>query len=76
MADVAAVRLEIGFDGGPMLGPLVRAASGDGLEQSPAAGRRDGLTLEAEDGRYTIGLDKIAYVKRFGRESRLGFGTL
>ncbi|MBA2359075.1 MAG: hypothetical protein H0V84_11690 [Actinobacteria bacterium] len=76
MADVAAVRLEIGFDGGLIMGALVSAASADELEQALAAGRRDGLTLEAEDGRYTIGLDKIAYVKRFGRESRLGFGTL
>ena len=34
----------------------------------------DVLALEAEDGRYTVASAKIVYVKRFARESRVGFG--
>ena len=29
--------------------------------------------LEAEDGRYTVALARIVYVKRFSREGRVGF---
>jgi len=32
--------------------------------------------FEAEDGRYTIALRRVVYVKRFAREGRVGFGTL
>ena len=31
------------------------------------------LLLEAEDGRYTVSLQRIVYVKRFSREGRVGF---
>ena len=30
---------------------------------------------EAEDARYTIALRRVVYVKRFARESRVGFGA-
>ena len=30
---------------------------------------------DAEDGRYTVSLARIVYVKRFARESRVGFGA-
>ena len=33
------------------------------------------LALEAEDGRYTIALQRVVYVKRYARESRVGFGA-
>jgi hypothetical protein len=33
------------------------------------------FALEAEDGRYTIALRRVVYVKRFARESRVGFGA-
>jgi hypothetical protein len=29
--------------------------------------------IEAEDGRYTMALARIVYVKRFSREGRVGF---
>ncbi|MFN2466583.1 MAG: hypothetical protein ABR521_00405 [Gaiellaceae bacterium] len=69
------VRLEIGFDGGQIVGALVTSVSADQLEQAIESGREGGITLATEDGRYTIRLDKVVYVKRFGRESRLGFGS-
>ena len=33
------------------------------------------MAIEADDGRYAIVLRNVAYVKRFLRESRVGFGT-
>ena len=62
------------------MGGLVTAESADALEQAlGAADVRAGagdaaLSLEAEDGRYTIALQRVVYVKRFARESRVGFG--
>jgi hypothetical protein len=33
------------------------------------------VTFEAEDGRYSVAVRKIVFVKRFARESRVGFGA-
>jgi len=75
------VRIEIAFDGGQIMGALVSPASADALEQAlGSADLRAGtgeaaLSLDAEDGRYTIALQRVVYVKRFARESRVGFGA-
>ncbi len=73
MAD--RVRIEIGFDGGQIMSAMVEPGDADRLEQ--ALGSKDGgaLALEVEDGRYSVALGRIVYVKRFARESRVGFGT-
>ena len=82
MASPERVRIEIAFDGGQIMSALVTAASADALEQAlGAADLRAGtgdaaLSLDAEDGRYTIALQRVVYVKRFLRESRVGFGTV
>jgi hypothetical protein len=75
------VRIEIAFDGGQIMSALVAPGSADALEQAlGAADLRAGtgeaaLALDAEDGRYTIALQRVVYVKRFLRESRVGFGA-
>ena len=82
MTSPERVRIEIAFDGGQIMSALVTAASADALEQAlGAADLRAGtgeaaLALEAEDGRYTIALQRVVYVKRFLRESRVGFGAV
>jgi hypothetical protein len=75
VADVERVRLEIGFEGGQISALIVTAPTADELEHALEAGRDEALSIEAEDGRYTIPLSRIAYVKRFARESRVGFGS-
>jgi hypothetical protein len=53
---------------------LVENATADELEQALSSGQGDGaIHLEAEDGRYTLSLTRIVYVKRFSREGRVGF---
>jgi hypothetical protein len=50
-------------------------ASADELEQALATRADAVLTLDADDGRYTISLARVVYVKRFTREARLGFSS-
>ena len=60
---------------------LVAPAGADQLEQAlGSADLRAGtgeaaLSLEAEDGRYTIALQRVAYVKRFSKDTLVGFGA-
>jgi hypothetical protein len=81
VVEVERVRIEIAFDGGQIMGALVSPAAADALEQALGsaelrAGTGDAaLTLDSEDGRYTIALQRVVYVKRFARESRVGFGS-
>jgi hypothetical protein len=65
----------VAFDGGQIMGALVTPQSADALEQALGAADAAALSLEAEDGRYTIALQRVVYVKRFARESRVGFGS-
>jgi hypothetical protein len=80
VANAERVRIEIAFDGGQIMGAYVSPSSADALEQAlGAADVRAGageaaLSLEAEDGRYTIALQRVVYVKRFARDSKIGFG--
>ena len=69
------VRIEVAFDGGQIMGALVTSESAEALEQALGAADAAALSLEAEDGRYTIALQRVVYVKRFARESRVGFGS-
>ncbi len=72
MAD-ERVRIELAFDGGQVLSLLVSIAAADELERALAAGTESALPLEAEDGRYAVALRRVVYVKRFARETRVGF---
>jgi hypothetical protein len=69
------VRLEIAFDGGQIMGALVSAADADALERALSEGEDGSVALEASDGRYVVHLRRVVYVKRFARESRVGFGA-
>ena len=67
------VRIEIGFDGGQVMSAYVETGAADELEQSLGAGGIGAFQIDAEDGRYTVALPRIVYVKRFSREGRVGF---
>lgn len=75
MADTERVRIEIGFDGGQVLGAFVATASAQELEQ---ALHKDGprvVVLDSEDGPYHVVVPRVAYFKRFNRAARVGFGS-
>jgi hypothetical protein len=74
-ATVDRVRIEIAFEGTQVLHVYVPTSTADDLDRA-LAGAHDSLSFEAEDGRYTVAVGKIVYVKRFARESRVGFGAV
>ena len=74
MADAESVRLELAFDGGQIMGAVVTSAGADELERVLAAGNDETYVLDASDGRFSIALRRIVWVKRYARESRVGFG--
>jgi len=67
------VRIEIGFDGGQSLSMLVSPESAD--ELANGIGQDGSVTLEAEDARYIVALQRVVYLRRFRREARVGFGV-
>jgi hypothetical protein len=69
------VRLEVAFEGGAVVGILVAAGAAEDLEEALAAPGQDVFAVEADDGHYSIALRRVLYVKRFARESRVGFGA-
>jgi hypothetical protein len=69
------VRIEIAFDGGQIVGALVSSDVADELERALARADHEAFPLEADDGRYTVVLRRVVWVKRFARESRVGFGV-
>ena len=72
MAD-SRVRIEIAFDGGQVLAAFVPGDAADELERALGGAGDGSFALEAEDGRYTVSLRRVVYVKRFTREARVGF---
>ena len=76
MTPTERIRIEIALDGQQVLSVLVSAETADELD-SALAGRHDSAySFDAEDGRYTVLLGRVVYVKRFARESRVGFGAV
>lgn len=69
-------RIEIGFEGSQIMSALVTAEAADELETALSNGTSGTLALDAEDGRYTVALGRVVYLKRFAREGRLGFGNV
>jgi hypothetical protein len=74
VADTRA-RVEIGFDGGQIMGALVDGASIEDLERRLKLGGDGTIELDADDGRYLVVLSRVVYMKRFARDPRVGFGA-
>jgi hypothetical protein len=67
------VRIEVGLDGGQILSTLVSAESAEQLERGLADGATGVVLLDAPEGAIQLVLSRVLYVKRFARESRVGF---
>jgi hypothetical protein len=75
VAENEQVRIEIAFEGGLIVSAVVSPSSADALDSALGAAGHSSVVLDAADGRYTVAVPKVAYVKRFVRESRVGFGA-
>ena len=69
------IRLEIGFEGGQVMGVQVPAQDADRLERHLGSGGDGTVELAVEDGSCLVVLSHVLYVKRYARESRVGFGA-
>ena len=72
MAD-ERVRVEVGFDGGQVIGGFVSVATADQLERALHEDGPRVVVLDNEDGPYHVVVPRVAYFRRFTRASRVGF---
>jgi len=73
VADDERVRVELGFEGGQVIGGFVDAASADQLEKALHEDGPRVVVLDSEDGPYHVVVPRVSYFKRFSRASRVGF---
>jgi hypothetical protein len=74
VAEHESVRIELAFEGGQIIAAVVAQETADAVERALAAGSQGSLQLDTDDGRLTVVLPQIVYVKRYARESAVGFG--
>jgi len=75
VADGDRVRVEIGFEGGQVIGGFVDAGAADELQRALHEDGPRVIVLDTDDGPYHVVVPKVSYFKRFNRASRVGFGT-
>jgi hypothetical protein len=75
MSETERIRVEIAFDGQQVLSLYVPLETADDIDRALSGDRDGSVSFDADDGRYTLVLKRVVYVKRFGRESRVGFGS-
>jgi hypothetical protein len=75
VADGDRVRVEIGFDGGQVVGAFVDAAAADELQRALHEDGPRVVVLDSDDGPYHVVVPRVSYFRRFNRASRVGFGT-
>ena len=75
MAENDRVRVEIGFEGGQVIGGFVEPSSADELERALHEDGPRVVVLDLEDGRYHVVVPRVSYFRRYNRASRVGFGS-
>jgi hypothetical protein len=75
VAEPESVRIELAFEGGQIIAAVVTQDTADAVERALSAGSQGALQLDTDDGRLTILLPQVVYVKRYARESSIGFGV-
>ncbi len=70
-----SVRIEIAFEGGQIISAMVAPETADAVERALSAGSQGTLQLDTDEGRITVVLTQVVYVKRFSREATVGFGA-
>ena len=75
MSETERIRVEIAFDGTQVLSLYMPLETADEIDRALSGDRDGSVSFDADDGRYTVVLNRVVYVKRYGRESRVGFGS-
>ena len=74
MAEPESFRIELAFEGGQIIAATVTQETADAVERALTAGSQGALQLDTDDGRLTVVLPQVVYVKRYAREASVGFG--
>jgi hypothetical protein len=69
------VRVELGFEGGQVIGVFVDAVSAEQLERALHEDGPRVIVLDTEDGPYHVVVPRVSYFRRFNRASRVGFAA-
>lgn len=75
MGSSERVRVEVGFEGGQVVGGFVDISTADELERALHEDGPRVVVLETEDGRFHVVVPRVAYFRRFSRASRVGFAA-
>jgi molybdopterin-binding protein len=67
------VRIEVALDGGQILSAPVTQESADALDRALRSGSSGTAELQSEDATILLVLPRVLYLKRFARETRVGF---
>jgi hypothetical protein len=67
------VRVEVGFQGGQVIGTFVSLETADQLERALHEDGPRVVVLETDEGPYHVVVPEVAYLRRFNRASRVGF---
>jgi hypothetical protein len=69
------VRIEVGFEGGQVIGGFVDSVSAATLERALHEDGPRVIVLDTEDGPYHVVVPRVSYFRRFSRASRVGFAA-
>jgi hypothetical protein len=69
------VRVDVGFEGGQVVGGNVDTASADALERAMHEEAPRVVVLDLDDGRYHVVVSRVSYFRRSNRATHLGFGS-
>lgn len=70
-----SIRIEIAFDRGAVISAVVTAETADAVERAVATGNPASVQLDTDDGRVTVVVAHVVYLKRYARDARVGFGA-
>jgi hypothetical protein len=73
VTDGERVRVEVGFQGGQVIGGFITPASADQLERALHEDGPRVIVLDTDEGPYHVIVPLVAYFRRFSRASRVGF---
>lgn len=65
--------MELAFDGGQIIAALVSVETADAVERAVTAGSAGTIALDSTDGRITIAVPSVVYLKRYTRGAQPGF---
>jgi hypothetical protein len=75
VGDGDRVRIEIGFEGGQVIGGFVDSSSADQLERALHEDGPRVVVLETEDGPYHVVVPQVSFFRRFKSAGRVGFAA-